>query len=40
MVLRVAAGQGTAAAFVLVTLAFLAMALLGWRVAVRLVARR
>jgi FtsH-binding integral membrane protein len=40
MVLRVAAGQGTAAAFVVVTLAFLGLALLGWRVAVRIVARR
>jgi len=39
MVLRVAAGQGTAVAFVLVTLAFLGLFLLGWRVVPR-VARR
>jgi hypothetical protein len=31
MVLRVAAGQGTAVAFVLVALAFLGLFLLGWR---------
>jgi hypothetical protein len=38
MALRVAAGQGTAAAFVLVALAFLGLFLLGWRLVVRLVA--
>ncbi len=37
MALRVAAGQGTAAAFVLVALAFLGLFLLGWRLVVRLV---
>jgi len=36
MVLRVVAGQGTAPAFVLVALAFLGMALLGWRALARL----
>jgi len=39
MVIRVLAGQGTAAAFILVTLAFLALLLLGWRFAARLAAR-
>ena len=39
MVLRVAAGQGTAVAFVLVALAFLGLFLLGWRVVARLVWR-
>jgi len=39
MVLRVAAGQGTAAAFVLVALAFLGLFLLGWRVTARIVIR-
>ncbi len=34
MVLRVVAGQGTAAAFVAVALAFLGMELLGWRLSV------
>src|SRR5215813_11821852 len=33
MVIRVLAGQGTAAAFIVVTFAFLALSLLGWRVA-------
>jgi Protein of unknown function (DUF3054) len=33
MVFRVAAGQGTAVAFVLVALAFLGLFLLGWRLA-------
>ncbi|QXJ26844.1 DUF3054 domain-containing protein [Actinomadura graeca] len=33
MVLRVVSGQGTAFAFVLVALAFLALVLLGWRFA-------
>jgi hypothetical protein len=37
MVLRVAAGQGTAGAFVGVALAFLGLFLLGWRLVVRLV---
>jgi hypothetical protein len=37
MVIRVLAGQGTAAAFVVVALAFLALFLLGWRVVVRIV---
>jgi Protein of unknown function (DUF3054) len=36
MVIRVLAGQGTAAAFILVTLAFLALFLLGWRMCWRL----
>ena len=40
MALRVAAGQGTALAFVFVTLAFLGLFLLGWRLAARLVSRR
>jgi FtsH-binding integral membrane protein len=40
MVLRVVAGQGTAAAFVLVTLAFLGLFLLGWRVVLRIFSRR
>jgi hypothetical protein len=31
MVIRVAAGQGTAPAFIGVTFAFLALAILGWR---------
>jgi hypothetical protein len=33
MAIRVAAGQGTAAAFIAVTFAFLALFVLGWRVA-------
>jgi FtsH-binding integral membrane protein len=41
MVLRVVSGQGTAVAFVLVAVAFLGTALLGWRALARLaVARR
>lgn len=36
-VIRVLAGQGTAAAFIVVALAFLALFLLGWRVVVRIV---
>ena len=40
MVLRVAAGQGTALAFVLVALAFLGLFLLGWRVVALVVLRR
>ncbi len=39
MVLRVTAGQGTAAAFVGVALAFLGASLLGWRLVARLVSR-
>jgi hypothetical protein len=39
MAIRVLAGQGTAAAFIAVTLAFLALFVLGWRVAVLVVAR-
>jgi hypothetical protein len=39
MVIRVAAGQGTAAAFIAVTLAFLALFLLGWRLAARMALR-
>jgi hypothetical protein len=40
MGLRVAAGQGTAVAFVLVALAFLGLFLLGWRVVARVLSRR
>ena len=40
MGLRVAAGQGSAAAFVLVALAFLGLFLLGWRMVVRVLPRR
>jgi hypothetical protein len=40
MGLRVAAGQGTAVAFVLVALAFLGLFLLGWRLAAWLIRRR
>ncbi len=36
MVLRVVAGQGTAVAFIVVALAFLALGLLGWRALARL----
>jgi cell division protein FtsX len=36
MVLRVAAGQGTAAAFVAVALAFVGLFLLGWRLVARM----
>ncbi len=39
MLLRVVAGQGTAAAFIGVALAFLGLFLLGWRLAWRLIAR-
>jgi hypothetical protein len=39
MVLRVVAGQGTAAAFIVVALAFLGLFLLGWRLLTRLAAR-
>ncbi len=38
MGIRVLAGQGTAAAFIAVTLAFLGLFLLGWRVAARMIA--
>lgn len=40
MLIRVLAGQGTAAAFIVVALAFLALFLLGWRVVVRIVTVR
>ena len=39
MVLRVVSGQGTAAAFIGVALAFLGLFLLGWRLLARLVTR-
>ena len=39
MVLRLVSGQGTAAAFVVVALAFLGLFLLGWRLLARLVSR-
>jgi Protein of unknown function (DUF3054) len=37
MVLRVVAGQGTAAAFIAVALAFLGLFMLGWRIVARVV---
>ncbi len=40
MLIRVLAGQGTAAAFIGVTLAFLALFLVGWRLAARIVSER
>lgn len=40
MLIRVLAGQGTALAFIGVTLAFLALFVLGWRVAARIVSTR
>jgi hypothetical protein len=40
MLIRVLAGQGTAIAFIGVTLAFLALFVLGWRVAARIVTTR
>jgi Protein of unknown function (DUF3054) len=40
MILRVVAGQGTAAAFVAVALAFLGLFLLGWRLTWKLIARQ
>ncbi|HUZ22562.1 MAG TPA: DUF3054 domain-containing protein [Streptosporangiaceae bacterium] len=40
MAIRVLAGQGTAAAFIIVALAFLALFLLGWRVVLRIVTIR
>jgi FtsH-binding integral membrane protein len=39
MVFRVVSGQGTAAAFIVVALAFLGLFLLGWRLVARLVVR-
>ena len=39
MMLRVVSGQGTAAAFIVVALAFLGLFLLGWRLIWRLVVR-
>jgi DUF3054 family protein len=39
MILRVISGQGTAAAFIAVALAFLALFLLGWRLLARLARR-
>jgi len=40
MVIRVLAGQGTAAAFIVVALAFLGLFLLGWRLAARAISAR
>jgi Protein of unknown function (DUF3054) len=40
MILRVISGQGTAAAFIAVALAFLALFLLGWRLLARLARSR
>ncbi len=40
MVIRVLAGQGTAAAFIVVAFAFLGLFLLGWRVVARIVTTR
>jgi hypothetical protein len=40
MVFRVVSGQGTALAFTAVTLAFLGLFLLGWRLLARLLVRR
>jgi hypothetical protein len=40
MILRVVSGQGTAAAFIVVALAFLGLFLLGWRLAAQLAGRR
>jgi hypothetical protein len=40
MILRVIAGQGTAAAFIAVALAFLALFLLGWRLLAHIFAKR
>ncbi len=40
MILRVVSGQGTAAAFIVVALAFLGLFLLGWRLLTRLTAGR
>ena len=39
-VLRVISGQGTAVAFIVVSVLFLGLFLLGWRLGVRLIARR
>jgi Protein of unknown function (DUF3054) len=40
MIVRVVAGQGTAAAFIVVALAFLGLFLLGWRLAWKFIARQ
>jgi hypothetical protein len=40
MVIRVLAGQGTAAAFIVVTLAFLGLFVLGWRVVAKVILAR
>jgi len=40
MILRVVSGQGTAVAFIIVALAFLALFLLGWRLLARLILSR
>jgi hypothetical protein len=40
MVIRVLAGQGTAAAFIMVALGFLGLFILGWRVVARIVTTR
>jgi hypothetical protein len=40
MIIRVLAGQGTAAAFIVVTLAFLGLFLLGWRLLARAASSR
>ena len=40
MVLRVVGGQGTALAFIVVALTFLTLFLVGWRLLIRIVARR
>jgi len=40
MILRVIAGQGTAAAFILVALAFLGLMLLGWRILYTVISSR
>lgn len=40
MTIRVLAGQGTAAAFIGVTMAFLALFVLGWRVVARIITGR
>jgi hypothetical protein len=40
MIIRVLAGQGTAAAFIVVTLAFLGLFLLGWRLVTRAISGR
>jgi hypothetical protein len=40
MILRIASGQGTAVAFIIVALAFLGLFLLGWRAVARLLTRQ